>query len=42
MHKKLSDSVLTAKDGQNEVARVLGAMVGFVSVSALDYRQYLS
>ena len=31
--KKLPDSVFTSKNGQDEVARVIGAMVGFVSNS---------
>jgi len=36
VHKKVPDSVFTDKNGQEEIARILGALVGFVSCTVVD------
>jgi len=38
VRKKLPDSIFTDKDGQDELVRVLGAMVPFVSSEACRLR----
>lgn len=36
--KVIDDKVLTARDGQEQIGRIVKAMVGFVSVASADFR----